>query len=216
MEFIQQVTGVSIYGPAIRSGVHDKSLNGKKYAINDCIQLGTEVLREIQSNKKTMSIVEVTGVLTWTTIIMTDIIQDIVKVDPTGRTKILMSVFDKAKKEASKDKFTGNRYKSSIDKIDMATKALKKLAPKAEDVINVFADLAKNSLGLMDFAQSSAETKVSLNQAQLNAEKNLSKMIHKLKEIEIKIADDALNDDGNSSNNSVNFTPSNTTAYRLP
>ncbi|MCX7102369.1 MAG: hypothetical protein NTX38_13045, partial [Methylobacter sp.] len=116
MEFIQQVTGVSIYGPAVRSGVHDKSLNGKKYAINDCIQLGTEVLREIQSNKKTMSIVEVTGVLTWTTLIMTDIIQDIVKVDPTGRTKILMSVFDKAKKEASKDKFTGNRYKSSIDK----------------------------------------------------------------------------------------------------
>ncbi|MCX7102914.1 MAG: hypothetical protein NTX38_15890, partial [Methylobacter sp.] len=108
------------------------------------------------------------------------------------------------------------RYKSSIDKIDMATKALKKLAPKAEDVINVFADLAKNSLGLMDFAQSSSETKVSLNQAQLNADKNLSKMIHKLKEIEIKIADDALNDDGNSSNYSVNFTPSNTTAYRLP
>ncbi len=211
MEFIEQITGISLYGPAVRSGVHDKSLNGKKYAIKDCIELGTEVLREIKSNQNKMPFVEVAGVLTWTTLIMTDIIQDIVKVDPTGNSKIVMSILDKVKKETSKNKFTGNRYKSDIDKIDKATDALKKVVPKASDVINVFADLAKNSLGLMDFAQSSSETKASLNQAQLTAEMNLSKMIHKLREIEAKIADDALNDDGNTGS-SVNYTP----AYRLP
>lgn len=195
MSFIDQIT--ALQGPAIRSGVHDKSLQRKQFAIKDSIALGNEVLREISSNRQMLSNVELAGVISWTTVMVTDIIQDAVKVEPTGRAKMVLFILDKAKGQLP-DKFAGNRYKNELKAIDTTVKVLTAAHPRLGDLAKVFGNMAKNTYGLMDFAQSSKDAKAGNEQQKKTMEASLRKMLEKLKEIECRIYDDARSDDGQS------------------
>lgn len=181
---------------AVRSGTHDKSLQQKRYVIQDAVRFGKEMLSEISRNREKLTLVELAGVVSWTTVIVTDIIEDTVTVEPTGRAKLVMDILKKVKGKLP-DKFEGNRYGKELERIDQAAKVLKAASPKKlQSVVDVFANLAKNTYGLADFMQSSGELKAANAQQKKTLEDSLRKMIGKLREIDARIADDALSDDG--------------------
>lgn len=185
-----------VHAAAVRSGVHDKSLHSKRAVIQDAVRFGEEVQREIESNRETLGLVELAGVVSWTTLIVTDIIEDTVTVVPKGQAKLVMDLLKKAKGKLP-DRFEGNRYRDQIKRVDQVAKGLKAVSPKPlQSVVDVFANLVKNNYGLVDFVQSSGELKAANAQQKKTMEASLRQMISKLREIDRRIADDALSDDG--------------------
>lgn len=188
----------NLHGPAVRCGIHDKSLHGKKFNIEDSIKFGDEILREVRSNRQSLSVAEICGIVAWTTVMMTDIIQDVVKAEPTGRAKIVMTILGKGREQTAKHKFDNNRYASEIKKISEVAKAIKKSFPKSNDLVDLFSNMAQNTLGLIDFSETATESRESIAQSQTTAEKNLAKLLKSLNDINNKIYDDFLSDDEGS------------------
>ena len=191
---------LTIIQPAyIRCGLHDKSLQRKQASIQDSIDLIAEVSREIASQKDTLNVVGIAGIVSWTAIIVTDLIQDTVDVVPNPRQKILFFILGKAKESADKHKFDGNPYKGEIEKIDKASKALKDLIPKKQKelqlTVKVFSNLAKNSVGFMGYLKTQEEAQKSVNQSLSAALRQLAKLQKSLEDINALIADDARTDD---------------------
>jgi len=197
MSYIEQIT--TINRAAIRCGTHDKSLQQKKFVLKDAVDFSREVLKEIESDRSKLQVVELAGILTWTTLIVTDIIQDATRVTPTGRASaIALKFLEQLRGKTASLKFEHNRYKVELERIDDISEALKALWPAGESVINTFANLARNSYGLVDHMQSSEETKLSNDQQRRMMIKRLRDLQQQLSKIEQKIRDDSLSDDGQS------------------
>lgn len=214
MSYINQL--LTVQRAAVRCGVQDKSLNQKRFAIKDAIAFGEQIQNEIEHNRQMLQLVEIAAALTWTIVIMTDIIQDAVKVEPTGRAKVVMFLLDKVRDKTAGSKFDGNRYNRELDGIDKMVEALKLAAPGGEDVINVFGNLAKNSLGLTDAIQSSAENKLSSDSQRRQMATSLQRLLKQLREVEAKMRDDALSDDGAGEARRMSFGVSATAKQRMP
>lgn len=186
--------------PAIRCGLQDKTLQGKKLVLEDAIAFLNQVEREVASTSTTVDILSVAGIVAWSAVITTDIIRNAVKVTPTGNAKILTSVLDEVHKQASKRKFDGNRYGKEIKKVDELVKALRHRVPKhSHGLVDVFGELAKNSIAMMGFAADAKDTKASVEQSRKNALNQLNKLKESLKKLDEKIAYEAQSDDEGAS-----------------
>ena len=186
----------SIRVSTVRCGLHDKSLQEKKLQIDDAIKFLNELEREVSSQEKWLDPVSIAGILAWSAILVTDIIRNTVKIAPKGGHQLVMKLLDDAHKKASGQKFDGTRYEKEVKYIDEAMGVLRKVVPKEfESLVNLFGDMAKDSLGLAGHIEDSDETKKVMKKSAKTVQKNLSKMKEVLKKIEAKIADDAKSDD---------------------
>lgn len=195
MGYFEQITTVN--RAAVRCGTHDKSLHDKKFILQDAADFTQQVISEIDTNETKLELLEIAGILTWTTVIVTDIIQDATQVTPTGKgQKIALGFLEKMRQGAAKEKFNGNRYKQEIDRIDQVGKVLKEGWPGGKDVINTFTNLAKNTYGLADNIESSAELRQSNVHQKRLMTRQLKALLKQLRQIEQEIRDDSLTDDG--------------------
>lgn len=186
--------------------------------INDALIFVTEVEREISAQSKWLDAANLAGAVLWTVVLVTDIIQNCVKVTPVGNMKLVFMMLDKAKQKVNKHKFDGAPYQKEVEKIELVRKELKKVLPKqGQELADLFADMAQDSLGLAGFMQEADASRRSLDQSIRSSREIVAKMRALLREIDRQLADDALTDSteaygmppqGNISKASkVNFLP---------
>lgn len=187
----------SVNGPAVRCGLHDKTLREKQLQIQDALKFSQEMERELSNKTVWLDATTAAGVVAWSAVIVTDIIRNTVKVAPKGGQKILMDLLDRAHKSAGKRKFDGARYAQEIKHIEEAKKALRDaLPPGAKDLADLFGDMATDSLGLAGFMEDATDTRKSHDQSLRTARASVARMTAALRKIEARIADDARTDDG--------------------
>jgi hypothetical protein len=190
----------SVYGPAVRCGLRDKSLREKQVNLQDGLKFLQEMERELSNKTVWLDAMTAAGIVAWTAVIVTDIIRNTVKVAPKGGQKIIMDLLDKAHKQAGKHKFDGARYAEEIKRIQQAKDALKQvLPPGAKDLADLFADMAADSLGMAGFTEDATDVKKTHEQSIRTARANVRRMAATLRKIEARIADDARTDEGSAS-----------------
>ena len=194
--FVDQLAQ-SRYGPMVRCGVHDKSLQAKRMSIADAERFVEQVDRDINSQSGKLDAANVAGIVSWSAIIVTDIIRNVVKLTPAQRANIALRILDDVHGRVSKNKFDRTRYTKEIKHIHEVVKVLKTLLPgQSKELADLFGTVAEDSLGLAGFAQDGTDARASLDQSIRTSRANVRKMRELLKKIDAKIADDARSDDG--------------------
>lgn len=191
----KQLFPINLHGPFVRSGLQDKTLHDKRVQIKDALNFTIEVRREISAQSKWLNAVNIAGVVSWWALMVTDIIQNCVKVTGVGNMKVVLMLLDKVKQQANKHKFDGARYKTEVEKIELVRKELKKVLPKqGQELADLFADMAEDWLGLAGFMEEADASRSSLEQSIRSSIATVAKMEALLRKIDAQIADDALTD----------------------
>lgn len=191
----------SVYGTAVRSGYHDKSLFDKKVKLADALVFMEQIEREIAAKQKSLQIMELGGIMIWSTIMITDIMHDALSL--SGKTTPVLKVLEWARGKARKDLYKNIRYQDELKKIDQVDKALKFVSSKTgkgKAIINPLVDLysnqLRNVLALKDHIDTQNELKESHRNMVLQCHKSFQQLAQAMRKIDAAIADDARTDDG--------------------
>lgn len=210
MDCNSNLPGVVMLNTCLRSGAHDKALQAKQRTIQDAIDFLVELQREISGQQKWLDAANAAGIVAAATVITSAIIRDAVKVTPKNPVQtLIMLILGKIDDKAKSAMYDSSRYKNEIDDIDKVAKVLKEASGKTDKfgLVDLFANMAKNNLVLVGFAQDGQDAKATMRQSLSEVSKNIAKMQALLRDIQSKLLDDSFTDDSDSAQPKAPFTP---------
>ena len=166
-----------------RTGFDRKRLENDRIRLTELRDFNKQLKREIESDDGKSGIYFVAGMVAYAVGIMTDAIMDCVSGVPDGGLE--GEVIDRVYQVGTRRKFEGNKHGSEIKNIGIAQDALEVvLPPGTKFLARVFANLAKNTVGMIGYAEDSAETKQMLRQSLQQMRDNLDRLERQIERID--------------------------------